>query len=1312
MPFFIQKEMADSIQIFKRKLTNLSSSNPYLWIRRLKADVFLDLAEIGKVHGDSGWSILNEVFSGKKSITLCPLANHSQSDENWLSLKLGALLKKQKLTIQERGTNELHMAYPFVLGQWPDGTWVKTPLLLIPVSLVSGAKSWQLQPNLDGALINPAFLLAYSFHFKQDLDASLFEKSLEIDSGDGIEFLTFLYNKLKNSRLEIHFNQALFSSSIQEFGEIRREEMPVGFQPGMLKLQPEAVLGLFPQSDSILIPDFQYLESLGIPIDSIFLKEMIGLQPVSEKNLLCPLPVDGSQEACIREVKSGKSLVVQGPPGTGKSQLIANLMADAMGSGKSVLLVCQKKVALEVVRARLAECGLQNFVALWADFKNDKSLLFNHLVKMIEAVEESEKIDSNLNTVVLERNFIQVCQSIDSLTQKLENWQSNLLNSSDSGISVLELYQTSRKSAEGDFRFSDFSKMVLSDWTECREWLRQNWEAFFLTLQPDSKFSQRSNWSDFFNQKVEIPTLWARLWQNCMELKSEVAEFGISLPADFHLGINELALQSTHVGQELDFVQKSSCQIWTRKPLSFWFDPDRIRLFYQMVTDLKNLHREMENWPFDFAISDIELKEWIDRVRNRKSLSTNRMVVKVMAVFSQDANWFFQKLEAFQLSGRPLLRLEEKLRRALEWLNLSTKLGFSDEGKISLSSIRQVSFQMAAFEKESDRFESLIKNVKAIKEQWPDLDSWEELSIGLRKFQDWNLRYQSLNKSWLEYFPESGNLEFNLPEISGYIEHFRIQSDLIYKADLALKAANPIWASLVDEAVAYQKFQKIEKRQVLDHLDNAWRNTWIQFLESKHPVLTEVSTDIWEEDLDLLRESVKEKSELVRKILLLKLRESTYKNLDYNRLGNRTTFRELYHKASKKRMKPSLRQLWDEHSEELKRLLPAWLATPESVSATWPMETGFDLVIFDESSQCFAERGIPAAFRGKQIVVVGDDKQLPPHHLFSARWEEGEEDQFSGQDSLLDLAKQFLPQRVLTQHYRSVYPELIEFSNRYFYEGHLESIPDSTALQNRRPAIRFEKIEGQWKNQTNENEAIVISKDLLEASKSQPESTFGVITFNARQQELVEKAIEREFRMEGQSVPESLFVKNIENVQGDERDHIYFSIGYAKAENGKVVSQFGSLGLPGGENRLNVAISRARLSIVIVSSIYPDELPVSESSPIGPRLLKKYLDFAHQISRNELKAGLIAGNQEYGIDFKNFNSKFRNHSNLNLSFSDAAFQENDGMISVYYWDGGRMLLETSMKNYFVFKHSTLRQKGYNVHYRYSRNDWQSSSTLL
>jgi hypothetical protein len=391
---------------------------------------------------------------------------------------------------------------------------------------------------------------------------------------------------------------------------------------------------------------------------------------------------------------------------------------------------------------------------------------------------------------------------------------------------------------------------------------------------------------------------------------------------------------------------------------------------------------------------------------------------------------------------------------------------------------------------------------------------------------------------------------------------------------------------------------------------------WLYKLEALHPELRMPGSGELERLETELQQLLQQKQQLSQEIVLSRLREQTYHDMEFNRLGNAVTYRRLHAQVSKKRSLYPIRKLFSLFREEILDLVPCWLASPETVSAVLPLERCFDLVIFDEASQCFAESGIPAMMRGQQVVVAGDEQQLKPSDLYRARWSAvgDEEVEELSAESLLQLCSLYLPQTMLTQHYRSRYPELIEFSNRYFYRQKLELIPELQDANARQPAIQFVKVQGLWQDNTNLPEAEKVVELVLQLLQDGQEE-IGVITFNYNQQMLVQDLLEDRAQAQGIAVPPAVLVKNIENMQGDEKEVIILSVGYAPDAKEKLTMHFGSLNQAGGENRLNVAITRAKQQVVVVSSIRAEQLQVENTLHLGPKLLREYLHYAQQVSR-------------------------------------------------------------------------------------------------
>lgn len=338
--------------------------------------------------------------------------------------------------------------------------------------------------------------------------------------------------------------------------------------------------------------------------------------------------------------------------------------------------------------------------------------------------------------------------------------------------------------------------------------------------------------------------------------------------------------------------------------------------------------------------------------------------------------------------------------------------------------------------------------------------------------------------------------------------------------------------------------------------------------------------------------------------------------------------------------KISVKAFIDIFQLELMNNIKVWMMTPEVVSAIIPLVYGmFDLVIFDEASQMYVEKGIPAIYRAKKVVIAGDTKQLRPSNLGIGRLED--EDEFYEEailkdismdaKSLLDLARYRFDETILNYHYRSKYEELIAFSNHAFYEGRLIVSPNQ--YNSKKPPIEYVYVkDGIFENRKNIQEAKAVIKLLKKIFRERKNNeTIGVITFNSTQRDLIEnyideelfkrsvyqKQFEKELFRTDDSEDTSLFVKNIENVQGDERDIIIFSMGYARDAEGYVRRRFGWLNNDGGQNRLNVAISRAKQKIYFVSSLYPEELKVEDLKSTGPKLLKDYMRYCYSISNNK-----------------------------------------------------------------------------------------------
>lgn len=388
------------------------------------------------------------------------------------------------------------------------------------------------------------------------------------------------------------------------------------------------------------------------------------------------------------------------------------------------------------------------------------------------------------------------------------------------------------------------------------------------------------------------------------------------------------------------------------------------------------------------------------------------------------------------------------------------------------------------------------------------------------------------------------------------------------------------------------------------------------------------------------------------KIAQARVRERALSRIpDFNSInGARDEIAILKRELNKQRRLMPLRKLFMAIPNLVTSLRPCFMMSPLSVSVFLEAQSyDFDLVIFDEASQVHTEDAIGAIMRGKQVIIVGDTKQLPPTSFFSTSLNDEDfdvdsddaiEDNDAGAyESILDEAVSVLPERSLRWHYRSRHEHLIAFSNIKIYNSQLITFPSSTESApdcGVEYAYVKDGVYDRGGKKNNIIEARKVADLVFEHFKKHPNRSLGVVTFSEAQQNAVDAAI-RQKRLQNprfdkffiEDKEEPFFIKNLENVQGDERDTIIFSIGYAKDSKGIMYMNFGPLSREGGYRRLNVAITRAKHNVKLVGSIVPTDIDLEKVSSEGVKMLRSYIEFAQQ--------GIVALEKEltfnYDLDF-------------------------------------------------------------------------------
>ncbi|MGL5981340.1 MAG: DUF4011 domain-containing protein [Phocaeicola sp.] len=405
------------------------------------------------------------------------------------------------------------------------------------------------------------------------------------------------------------------------------------------------------------------------------------------------------------------------------------------------------------------------------------------------------------------------------------------------------------------------------------------------------------------------------------------------------------------------------------------------------------------------------------------------------------------------------------------------------------------------------------------------------------------------------------------------------------------------------------------------------------------------------------KQTIKEFTELDRlqlKIAQSRVRERVFSRMpDFNSItSTRDEIGVLKRELGKQRRLMPLRKLFNAIPNILTSLRPCFMMSPLSVSVFLEAQSyEFDLVIFDEASQVHTEDAIGAIMRGKQVIIVGDTKQLPPTSFFASSLsdedfdtdEELKDNDAGAYQSILDESITVLPERSLRWHYRSRHEHLIAFSNIKIYNNSLITFPSSTE-QEVDCGVEYihvsNSVYDRGGKRNNVNEAKRVAELVFDHYRKSPNRSLGVVTFSEAQQQAIDGAIRHkrlqnamyeQYFMEDKEDP--FFIKNLENVQGDERDTIIFSIGYAKDQNGIMYMNFGPLSKDGGHRRLNVAITRAKYNVKLVGSIVPTDIDTGKTSAEGVKLLRSYIEFAQQ--------GMIALQKELSYtDVLDFDSPF------------------------------------------------------------------------
>ncbi len=911
-----------------------------------------------------------------------------------------------------------------------------------------------------------------------------------------------------------------------------------------------------------------------------------------------PITVDATQLRAIQLASYGSTFVLHGPPGTGKSQTITGMIANLMAKGKTVLFVAEKMAALSVVQKRLSSLGIGEFcLELHSDKANKKQVL-SQLERALSARssagqneyeadrEASARSSANLDEYAEHLHQVRRCgyslrQLID-LYETVEPGEAVIRFDPDAAGEIPEASVRRHENAIAqltaagggirDLLDSPLSEVRMTEYdAETRKQIRQLTDAYEQALDRLNQCATRA----CALLSAPAPATLADLaaMRDLSGTFQAVTEAGASTGAPPHAG---------------DAV------------LSYY---DRLERLEKEEADLLTVWNRI--------LSAAELRAW----REKLAAAEKKLFGKAAAVSGVVAE--LQKEARVSLSAETLPALFEALERyqadAEELAETRRSLSPEDAEIADRFPTRSDYEKAAASWTETERiaanFPGGLSAILAAADHPETAGVLEDCRVAWAQYETAAAQLNAL----LDRNPPDGAARTVEQELA-FCRDLRSNAALL-KEQALYNRARALCVEIGLEPVVDAFESGMSAGEIPDAYRRGFYYALITNILDCDDVLCTFTGATFNESIRQFRQMDdtllnRTKSE-IRRILAANLPQE----VESPEIGSELN---LLRKAIGSNGRGiSIRTLFAQIPHILKRLTPCMLMSPNSVAQYLAQESDlFDVVIFDEASQLPTCKAVGALMRAGHAVIVGDPKQMPPTSFFAGG---GKEENFAlaDLDSILDDALALgIPSQYLQWHYRSSHESLIAFSNQEFYHNKMYTFPSANDLESRVTAFHVEG--GVYRSGTNSREAEEVVAEILRRYRDpqRKNQSIGVVTFNVKQQALIENLLAKEFEKDpafdawANEAEDPLFVKNLENVQGDERDVILFSIGYGPDEKGHISMNFGPINREGGEKRLNVAFSRARVEMKIFSSMHSSDIKVTESSPDGVRALGDFLRFA------------------------------------------------------------------------------------------------------
>ena len=1228
--------------LWERRLLDLSLRNNLLNIRITKntlqlipanlsclEDALADGEEFRILHRPADWESPAMDFGIYSSIPESdPMVGFINSElsqkrlrfylpENDLGKALTHLYRSSRTSIEENGANTLYLALGLL-------KWYETPsserpryapILLLPVEIIrkSAAKGYVIRTREEETMMNITLLEMLRQNF--GISISGLDPLPTDESGVNVKLIySIIRNSIKNQRKWDVEEQAILG--IFSFNKFI---MWNDIHNNANKMVQNKIV-------SSLINGKIEWEAATEEIDATDMDKQ-----VSPADIVLPIIADSSQLEAIYEAVHDKTFILHGPPGTGKSQTITNIIANALYKGKRVLFVAEKMAALSVVQNRLAAIGLAPFCLEIHSNKTKKSAVISQLKETTEIIrqtppeefrKEAERLlnlRSELNQyiealhkeypfgvslydAIIQYQSVDVESCFDIPQVYLDTLDKDTFAQWEDAIELLvrtanacgHPYQhplTGISITEYSSAVKEESSQLLTGFIDLLTTIRQKQDVFSVLLKDTDIHPTRKDFqtiAHIIQRILDIPELTPGLLTLPL-LNETLNEYREVVVHGQKRDEQRKEIETGFIQEILSINAKQMLAEWNRVS-DQWFLP---RYFGQ---------RKIRKAINVYALKTIEtedIKPLLHRIirYQEEAEAVRKYIGQLPSLFgcpgkNEDWNTIEQIIDDMTSLHSHLLNYAKDIAKVSQIKqNLSTQLTegiqtFRDIHAHSFNELYQLADTLTATEKKLSGMLGI-----SIEELYTDSADW--ITIALSKARTWKENLDKL-KDWYQW----------------------------------LQAYQTLHSLGIGFIATEYKEKNIPTSQLTDSFRKSFYQAAIRYIIAKEPTLELFNGKIFNDIIAKYKQISAKFEETTQRELFAWLASNipsfTHEAIQSSEVG-------ILQKNIRNNARGiSIRKLFDQIPTLLSRMCPCMLMSPLSVAQFIDTDADkFDLIVFDEASQMPTYEAVGAIARGKNVIIVGDPKQMPPTSFFSVNTIDEDNIEMEDLESILDdcLALS-IPSKYLLWHYRSKHESLIAFSNSEYYDNKLMTFPSPDNIESK---VRIVNINGYYdkgKSRQNRAEAQAVVDEIARRLRSEElrKKSIGVVTFSIVQQALIEDLLSDlfifypELETLALECDEPLFIKNLENVQGDERDVILFSVGYGPDAEGRVSMNFGPLNRAGGERRLNVAVSRARYEMIIYSTLRSEMIDLNRTSSIGVAGLKRFLEYAEKGTRSTISS--------------------------------------------------------------------------------------------